>query len=429
MYFRHHHRHLARALCGLACVLVLLSLVSKTAFADNEKVNVDPTPSAGLYGIATEADGTIWATDRTNGEIVKVDKSDTGGFTHYPLPTHNAGPTYITRGPDGNFWFSETDAGKIGQITTDGQIKEYPLPSFLFRQPRPMGITTGPDNNLWFAESGTGRIGSITTDGQITEYAIPPLLGLYARPIAVTTGPDGNLWFTDQFSDRVGYITITGSFQLFSVPTSSAGVDNIAAAPDGTLWFNEEHSHKLANITQDGKITEYASPSGDATVDLTVVPSCMSMSSSSYGIVLSAAKNLGSEHFDAELELYQVENGKLSYERDDYLAISPDTVPSTLNPTDSTNKPRLALLPSGGGDNYKYPGALSALVGGLGLFQKGNAIKGRLPSSAHTNQASGCEITIDVIANDDNPATAPGPVVEKLPPVSSIDQLKVDFTK
>ena len=66
MYFRHHHRHLARALCGLACALVLLSLVSKAAFADSEKVNVDPTPSAGLYGIATEADGTIWATDRTN---------------------------------------------------------------------------------------------------------------------------------------------------------------------------------------------------------------------------------------------------------------------------------------------------------------------------------------------------------------------------
>ena len=38
---------------------------------------------------------------------------------------------------------------------------------------RLLGITTGPDGNLWFTEFGAGKIGRITPSGSITEFPIP----------------------------------------------------------------------------------------------------------------------------------------------------------------------------------------------------------------------------------------------------------------
>jgi hypothetical protein len=34
----------------------------------------------------------------------------------------------------------------------------------------PNGIAAGPDGNLWFADNGANKIGKITTAGVITEY-------------------------------------------------------------------------------------------------------------------------------------------------------------------------------------------------------------------------------------------------------------------
>jgi len=38
-----------------------------------------------------------------------------------------AGPIGITAGPDGNLWFTEMVAGKVGRITTAGVVTEFPV--------------------------------------------------------------------------------------------------------------------------------------------------------------------------------------------------------------------------------------------------------------------------------------------------------------
>src|SRR5262245_43383640 len=45
----------------------------------------------------------------------------------YPIPTPNSGTFGIVLGPDGNIWFAENAADKIGYITPQGVIKEFPL--------------------------------------------------------------------------------------------------------------------------------------------------------------------------------------------------------------------------------------------------------------------------------------------------------------
>jgi hypothetical protein len=79
-------------------------------------------------------------------------------ISEFPLPASNAQTADITVGPDNALWFTEVIpnaqsgkiVGKIGRITPDGQISEFPLPSNSFAA----SITTGRDGNLWFIEPG-----------------------------------------------------------------------------------------------------------------------------------------------------------------------------------------------------------------------------------------------------------------------------------
>ena len=49
----------------------------------------------------------------------------------FPIPTSNSQPIGITAGPDGTLWFVESNANKVGQITTAGMITEFPIPTEL----------------------------------------------------------------------------------------------------------------------------------------------------------------------------------------------------------------------------------------------------------------------------------------------------------
>ena len=106
-----------------------------------------PTPApvlvpcaASTREIAVGPDGALWLTDATNG----IDRVTTSGqVSTYPLTNSNQ-VGKITKGPDGNMWF--THGNLIGTITMSGSISEKTTPSGVFIQ----GITTGPDNAIWY---------------------------------------------------------------------------------------------------------------------------------------------------------------------------------------------------------------------------------------------------------------------------------------
>jgi virginiamycin B lyase len=194
--------------------------------------------------------------------------------TEFPLPNANSLPSGITLGPDGNLWFTETGANKIGRITTTGVITEFPLPT----AGQPNGITAGPDGALWFAEWAAAAIGRITTDGVITEF-----FTRYSQPYGITSGPGRKLWYTapEVNGNRIGSITTSGSIAEFSTgaPPGDVGVPfGIAAGPDGNLWFAECAPHALpctnseiGRVTWQGNFTQY-SASGVSAYGITVGP-------------------------------------------------------------------------------------------------------------------------------------------------------------
>ena len=83
--------------------------------------------------------------------------------------TIGANPSGITAGPDGNLWFTEFAADRIGRITPGGVVTEFSagISSVAF----PYGNAAGPDGNLWFTENAGGRIGKITPLGVVTEFS------------------------------------------------------------------------------------------------------------------------------------------------------------------------------------------------------------------------------------------------------------------
>ena len=80
--------------------------------------------------------------------------------TSYEIPTRHTAASGIADGQGGIIWFSETNAGQIGSISTaSARIKEYALPA---QDSQPIGMVLGPDNRLWFAESSANKIARYT---------------------------------------------------------------------------------------------------------------------------------------------------------------------------------------------------------------------------------------------------------------------------
>ena len=226
-----------------------------------------PTPDSSPPAITTGPDGNLWFTQGLGNKIGRL--TTDGEFTEFPVPTAASEPSDITPGPDGALWFTEFRGNRIGRITTDGSITEFPLPADemffdIFTQSLtssrgPRGIVAGPDGNLWFAEFNAARIGRMTTTGELTEYRLPTP---NTRVVRITAGPDGALWFAEPGASKIGRITTDGVITEFATPTPASRPVGIASGPDGNLWFTEVLGNRIGRITPEGVITEFPLPTG-----------------------------------------------------------------------------------------------------------------------------------------------------------------------
>jgi streptogramin lyase len=226
-------------------------------------------------GITAGPDGNLWFTESGLGIVGRITPS--GVITVFPVndpsvwpPTHV--PTGIVAGPDGNLWFAEQE-GRIGRISTSGQITEFAVPS---NDTSISGITAGSDGNLWFTESSKNKIGRVTTSGVVTEFPIPTA---GSNPLMIAAGADGNLWFTENATAQIGRITPAGVISEFPLPLPpgrdpfwSIDLTSITAGPDGNLWFTEFLGSMLGRITTSGVITEFQLPVWRAPYGITTGP-------------------------------------------------------------------------------------------------------------------------------------------------------------
>ncbi len=182
-----------------------------------------------------------------------------GVVTRFPIPTTNAQPYKLTKGPDGNLWFSESAAAKIGRLTLSGTITEFPLNS---GYTNPGTIVTGSDGNLYFGEyhqSPFGpAIGRITTGGAITDIAAPAALDTTAVALAL---PHGDVWFSNKANGIVD-VAIAATPSPIATPIAvhmSGEAVGLANASNGHVWFTAGYlygSPSVGQVDTAGNVTQ-----------------------------------------------------------------------------------------------------------------------------------------------------------------------------
>ncbi len=236
-----------------------------------------------VVGVPGTSGGVVWFTELEDkiGEIVPAAPN---AISESPLLTPFWPASWLCTTPNGDVWATDTYNG-IYQITpaptfgTPPTVTSYTVPSIpvggLLLLPAPTKITLGPDGNLWFTEEAADRIGRalLTNPNQINTFPIPPAPGLpAANPDGITTGPDGNLWFTEQQRDMIGRITPSGSNAIkeFGGLTPGSEPFDMAAGSDGGLWFTEVNASYIGRIDPNppNAVTEYPIPSGGKALDI-----------------------------------------------------------------------------------------------------------------------------------------------------------------
>jgi streptogramin lyase len=233
-------------------------------------------PGSHPEGVASGAGGDLWVAENGAGRIARLYRQPPPSgipsvgslqFQEFALPDAASGPWGICLGPDGNVWFTELAAGRIGRLNpTTGQVTEFSLPAGA----EPRGIVTGQDLNLWFTDSARDLAVRMTPDGSMVEFPLPTR---GSRPMQLVAPPDGNIWFSEAGTDRIGRLTIPpfcssqpqvlclngGRFQAsvswFFSRTGSQGTGRAVplAAATGAFWFFTADNLELVVKVIDGR--------------------------------------------------------------------------------------------------------------------------------------------------------------------------------
>lgn len=227
-----------------------------------------PVPNVLAGAITAGPDGNLWFTG-ASGVIGRVTTS--GEFTMFTEGlSADSVPGGITVGVDGNLWFADF-LGRIGRITPSGVITEFVVPPMPPPEDGSLGlpqaisaIVTTPDGSLWFNERFTGRVGRITTDGDVSivatlsttlDFGGVTHVTVPLQPRALTVGSDGNVWMfagTAEGMPAIGKLTPSGDFTAYVtgvVDTFPIGRD---VAADGKFWYGGLAAGVVGYLTPEG---------------------------------------------------------------------------------------------------------------------------------------------------------------------------------
>jgi virginiamycin B lyase len=240
---------------GRAAAAAVLCLLTVPAVGTEARASIVPTYARETdfnfkgfirpWAITLGPDGNEWFTDFLASKIGRITPS--GKVTEYPVPgPTDAGPTSITSGPDGNIWFGRDDA--VGRVTPRGRVSLFSLP------PRrgTSDITAGPDGNVWYSD-GYGYVGRVTHDGQITEFGT----GSGTDPASIASGSDGNLWVVSYTTPHLIRVSPSGEMKKYNM-----NIESIIAGPDGNMWGEAAGARIVRFPPSDPKQAVYFAPLG-----------------------------------------------------------------------------------------------------------------------------------------------------------------------
>ena len=244
---------------------------NKVGFRDSTGVIHEydiPTVGSDARGIS--APGPVYFTEFAGNRIGILRPFYPEPIREISIPTPDAGPLGITIGPGQpnsyDMWFTEFKANKIGRFEANalrGGIREYSIPT---PDSGPTAIAGGgPEGDLFFLESKANRIGRITAAGVITEYDVPtPQSGLSDLIVA-----EGGVWFSERLAGKLGFLSWSGEIREFVLPAGSApaglGITHYTEDLEWTLasiWYLDAENGRVGRLS-DNRIYAVGAGHGD----------------------------------------------------------------------------------------------------------------------------------------------------------------------
>lgn len=167
----------------------------------NGGVTTFKTPTNGLPDpLVVGPDGMIWYGNSNGTNVGRINPQD-GSITEFPI---GGRATALATASDRNIWLSileDQTHWVMARMTTAGVVERTPLPySGAYG-----AMTKGPDGNLWFTEPPVGRVARLVPGTlELTEF---PTSSTASNPTEIIVGPDGNIWFLETGSGRIGRLT------------------------------------------------------------------------------------------------------------------------------------------------------------------------------------------------------------------------------
>jgi virginiamycin B lyase len=178
-------------------------------------------------------------------------------------PGDGSKPSELIAAEDGNLWFVNYRAAKLGKVSLEGTPPKYAITEYPVEDGEWLSdLAAGPGDDVWYSNGYPMSAGKVTPSGASTNY---PLEG-GGNPYSIGVDSTDQIWVTLSAS-RIAKLDSDGDVSdLFPVPTDSTP-QYITLGPDDEMWFaNNEcgFSHPgrcaIGKITEQGEVTEYDVP-------------------------------------------------------------------------------------------------------------------------------------------------------------------------
>jgi virginiamycin B lyase len=211
------------------------------------------------WGLAIDnSRGLVWFTEVLTNSVWSFNLTS-HKFKQFPIGTPNALPFGLTVDSSHNVWFAELSGGKIGEISSNGSLYEFQIPTS--GDSEPSGITTDSTGRVWFTLAGIQSVGSYFQG----TFKIYNLTGLLNTPVGISLDPQGDIWLTNHASSFISeFDPSTGYFRTFSTSNNSL----IVSLPyfswvdgRGTVWFDEHQGNAMGEFfPSNNTLIEYFIP-------------------------------------------------------------------------------------------------------------------------------------------------------------------------
>ncbi|HEY9724508.1 MAG TPA: IPT/TIG domain-containing protein [Oscillatoriaceae cyanobacterium] len=182
--------------------------------------SVAPSSSAGVYGVTSNASGTVSWVVQTTGGVWKFN----GLLTKTTTLTNS--PQWPAVDASGSVWITQATSGKVTKLASDGATV---LGTFGAGS-SPYGVAIDKNGNAWIADAITaGTVTKLSNSGS--------LVGTYNvgnTPHGVAIDKNGNVWVTNNGANTVTKLSSSGTaLGTFTVGNNPEG---IAVDPNGNIW-------------------------------------------------------------------------------------------------------------------------------------------------------------------------------------------------